>query len=69
MKQALWSEKIGKNLSDFKYLIGLRFKNDLMLLLHIKNKVLFIFNKLSLFHVFCHFAFCRRNCDSDTFFC
>ena len=59
-KKALWSEKIDKNLTDFKQVIDLEFKNcDLMLQLYIKHKVSSIFNNLTLCNVFCHFAFCR----------
>lgn len=69
-KQALWSEKIDRDLTDFKRVIDLEFKNyDLMFQLHIKRKVSSIFNNLTLYNVFCHFAFCSRSCDSDTYFC
>ena len=40
-----------------------------MLQLYIKHKVSFILNKLPLYQVFCHFASCKRTCDSDKEFC
>ena len=68
-KQVLWHAKIQKYLSDFKQIISPEFKDDLMLQLYIKHKVSSILNKLSLYQVFSHFAFCKRTCDSDNQFC
>ena len=39
-----------------------------MLQLYIKYKVSSIFNKASLYPIFCHFPFCKRTCVSDTVF-
>ena len=67
--EVFWSEKIQKNLSDLKEIIDSEFKDDPMLQLYIKYKVSSIFNKVSLYPIFCHFAFCKRSCVSDTVFC
>ena len=40
-----------------------------MLQLYLKHKVSSIFEKLSLYQIFCHFAFCKKTCDKDTVFC
>ena len=40
-----------------------------MLHLYINHKVSSILDKFSLYQVFCHFAFCKRTCDSDKEFC
>ena len=40
-----------------------------MLQLYIKYKVSSIFNKVHLYQIFCHFAYCKRSCDSDVEFC
>ena len=40
-----------------------------MLQLYIKYKVSSIFNGMSLYHIFCHSAFCKRSCDSGVQFC
>ena len=40
-----------------------------MLQLYLKHKVSSIFDKLSLYQTFCHFAFFKKTCDKDTVFC
>ena len=40
-----------------------------MLQLYLKHKVSSSFHKLSLYQVFCHFAFCKKALDKDTVFC
>ena len=40
-----------------------------MLQLYLKHKVSSIFDRLSLYQIFCHFAFCKRCFDQDTVFC
>ena len=68
-KQVLWSDKIQKNSSNFKQALNLKFQNDPMLQLYLKHKVSSIFNKLSLYQIFCRFTFCKKACDKDTVFC
>ena len=67
--QVLWINKIQKNFSNFKEALDLKFQNDSMLQLYLKHKISSIFDKLSLYQIFCHFAFCKKSCDKDTIFC
>ena len=67
--EVLWNKKIQENLSNFKEVIGAEFKGDLILQMYVKHDFSSIFNKVNLCQIFSHFAFCKRNCDSDTELC
>ena len=68
-EEVSWNKKIKENLSNFKQIISLEFKDDLMLQLYIKYNVSSIFNKVHLYKIFCHFVYCKRSFDSDIEFC
>ena len=40
-----------------------------MLQLYLNHKVSSILDRLPLYQIFCHFAFCKKCCDQDTVFC
>ena len=67
-KQGQWSEIIQENLSYFKQTVSSEFEDNPMIQLYIKYNYS-IFNGMSLYHIFCHFAFCKRSCDSGIEFC
>lgn len=69
--KGVWSLKLKKNLLGLNAAIKFQLKDidDPMLILYVRYKICSLFDSLTLYHIFCCFAFCERVCDNSTTYC